>query len=126
MHYGHTKRWALETGFTAEDAEVIARADINVDRIHKGSELRNWGWHFMMAGAGIRARFLLRASIREDDLVKLGHALHCAQDSIAHGVFGHLVHWDGIDIWERRTPKTRRRLEERSKKMLLRYRLTNR
>lgn len=122
VHYGLTRRWALEEGFAADEAEVVARADIGVDRKHPGSEWRNWGWHFGLAGAWVRARRLERESHEASDLTKLGEALHCAQDGISHGLVGHVWHWDGIDIWERRSESVRRRIERRSRAMLAAYR----
>lgn len=122
VHYGLTRRWALEEGFTAEEAEVIARADIGVDRDHPGHEWRNWGWHFMLAGAALRVLRLEREAAENGDLNRLGEALHCAQDSIGHGLLGHLVHWDGIDIWERRSQRVRDRIERRSRLILAEHR----
>lgn len=122
VHYGLTRRWALDEGFTEDEAVVIARADIGVDRAHPGSQLRNWSWHFWAGGASVRASHLARRASRERSLELLGEALHCLQDSIAHGLFGHLWHFDGIDIWERRSERVRRRIESRSRRMLARYR----
>jgi len=52
------------------------------------------------------------------DLHALGEALHAEQDAISHGHLGHLWHWPGIDLWERRSPRMQLRLENRSRVML--------
>lgn len=121
VHYGHTKRWALAEGFSEGAAETVARADIAVDRIHNGGEWRNWGWHFMLAGAALRARRIHARSLETGDLVALGESLHCIQDSIAHGLLGHLSGRAGIDIWEERSERVRARLEGASRAMLAAY-----
>jgi len=119
-----TRRWALEAGFSDEESEVIASADWNVDAIHDVREWANKGYHFAWLGANRRARRLLFAACEHGDLVALGEALHCAQDSIGHGFWGHIVHWKGIDRWERRGDRVRRRIENRSRQMLAAYRET--
>jgi hypothetical protein len=118
VHYGFTKRWALEAGFSAQDAETIAAACWNVDAIHSVREWRNKGYHFAWLGANRRARLLLARATADNDLVALGEALHCIQDAVGHGFWGHIVHWDGIDRWECRGQRVRRRLEARSREAL--------
>jgi len=122
VHYDFTKRWALEAGFSAEDAETIAGACWNVDTVHNVYEWRNKGYHFALLGANCRARRLLSQARANNDLVALGEALHCIQDAVGHGFWGHVVHWDGIDRWERRGPRVRARLERRSRAALEHHR----
>lgn len=122
VHYGLTRRWALEEGFTEDEAEVIARANVAVDREHSGNQWRNWGWHFGLAGAWLRARSLKRRAVETGSLELLGAALHCSQDTLAHGLLGHVWHWDGIDVWERRSERVRRRIESDTRAALADYR----
>lgn len=122
VHYGLTRRWALEEGFSEAEAEIIAAADWDVDRVHDVFQWRNKGYHFAWLGAHRRARRLLAAAMDEADLVLLGKALHCVQDAVGHGVVGHFWHWDGIDRWERRSDRVRHRIESRSRRLLAAYR----
>jgi hypothetical protein len=122
VHYELTKLWAIDEGFSQEDAETIAAADWAVDRVHNVYEsIYNKGYHFAWLGAHRRARRLHASAIAEHDLVALGEALHCTQDAIGHGNLGHLWHWDGIDRWERRSPRVRDKLERASRGMLASY-----
>lgn len=121
VHYGLTKRWALEAGFSADDAEILASADWAVDRVHLVRYWRNKGYHFAWLGARRRSRRLLRDAIAQRDLVALGESLHCSQDAIGHGFWGHIVHWDGIDRWERRGLRVRQRIERESRDILQTY-----
>ncbi len=124
VHYEFTKRWAQEVGFSDCDSELVAASDWDVDRIYDVHQWRYKGYHFAWLGANRRAkRFLVRA-MSEKDLVLLGTALHCAQDAIAHGFWGHIWHWRGIDRWEHRGVRVRFKLENRSKQMLAAYRDT--
>lgn len=121
VHYGLTKRWAIEAGFSTADAEVIARADIDVDRAFPGRAWRNKRYHFAWLGARRISREWLAQAVGDADLVLLGRALHCAQDAVSHGRLGHFVHWPGIDLWERRRPGVQRRIERVSREMLDAY-----
>jgi hypothetical protein len=116
-----TKRWALEEGFSEQEAETIAAADWNVDAVHNVRVWANKGYHFAWLGAKRRARRLLSEALCRGDLVALGEALHCSQDAIGHGFWGHVVHWDGIDRWERRGDGVRQRLESVSRRLLAEY-----
>lgn len=116
-----TRRWAVEAGLSDAEAEIVARACWDVDRVHPVREWRNKGYHFAWLGARRRARRLLVQAITHDDLVALGESLHCLQDAIGHGFWGHIVHWQGIDRWESRGEGVRRRLEEGSRRSLRRF-----
>ncbi len=122
VHYTRTRAWAIGEGFSEEDAEAIAAADWAVDRIHSVRVWRNKGYHFAWLGARRRARRLFAAAVSDGDLVSLGEALHCTQDAIGHGFWGHLWHWDGIDRWDRRREPVRLRLESESRQLLAAYR----
>jgi len=122
VHHDFTKRWAIEAGFSEGDAQTIAAACWNVDTVHSVYEWRNKQYHFAWLGANRLARRLLVQAIETGDLVSLGEALHCVQDAVGHGFWGHIVHWDGIDRWERRGPRVRERIERRSREVLRRYR----
>ncbi len=121
VHYGLTRQWALDEGFSEDEAETIAAADWDVDRIHNVYEWRNKGYHFAWLGAYRRAKRLLAEAQAEGDLVALGEALHCIQDAVGHGHVGHVWHWNGIDRWDRRSVRVRRKIEERSRELLRAY-----
>lgn len=123
VHYEFTKRWAIDEGFSEEDAETIAAADWAVDSkylVHVN--WHNKGYHFAWLGAHRRARRLYAQAVADGDLVSLGEAMHCTQDAIGHGNLGHLWHWDGIDRWEHRRQRVRGRLERASRDLLTNYR----
>ncbi|HET6351246.1 MAG TPA: hypothetical protein VFG89_03830 [Coriobacteriia bacterium] len=122
VHYALTRQWALDEGFSEDDAETIAAADWDVDRIHNVYVWANKGYHFAWLGAYRRARRLFASAIGDADLIALGTALHCIQDAIGHGHIGHLWHWDGIDRWDRRSDRVRRKIEQRSRALLADYR----
>lgn len=121
VHYTLTRAWALEAGFDESSAEAIAAADWAVDSIHSVYEWRNKGYHFAWLGARRRARRLFSRAVADGDLVALGEALHCEQDAIGHGHWGHIHHWDGIDRWESRSPAVKSRIERRSRAILAAY-----
>lgn len=121
VHYGHTRRWAIEAGFSEDEADRIAYANLGVDRLHPGRWPRNWTWHYPVAGAGIRARRLLREAIAASDLGLLGQALHCRQDALTHNLLGPFGHWPGIDHWERRSNRVRTAIESSTREMLAAY-----
>lgn len=122
VHYDLTREWARDEGFSADEAETIAAADWGVDAVYDVYVWANKGYHFAWLGANRRAKRLLTQAIENHDLVALGESLHCAQDAIGHGFWGHLVHWEGIDRWERRGPSVRRRLERKTRQMLVAFR----
>jgi hypothetical protein len=121
VHYRLTLQWALEEGLEPAEAEAVARANVAVDREYPGDRLRYKGWHFGWLGARRKARRLLAEAVRERDPVSLGRALHCEQDALAHGHLGHLLHYRGIDVWERRSERVRTRIEGSSRRMLGAY-----
>jgi len=117
-----TRRWALEAGFSEEDSETIAAANWNVDTVHNVRVWSNKGYHFAWLGANRRARRLFADALEHGDLRALGEALHCSQDAIGHGFWGHIVHWEGIDRWDQRGERVRGRIESRSRALLANYR----
>lgn len=121
VHYEFTRRWAIEEGFSDADAETIAAADWDVDRLFNVRVWRNKGYHFSWLGARRNAKRLLGAALSDADLVALGQSLHCIQDAIGHGFWGHVWHPKTIDRWAHRSERVRRRLEERSRLMLRTY-----
>jgi hypothetical protein len=122
LHFGQTRRWAIEAGFDEPEADEIARADIGVDRLYPGRIPANWPWHYRIAGANRRAARLLREAVIGRDLALLGMALHCRQDALTHNLLGPLGHWPGIDDWEGRGERVRDRIECASRDMLGAYR----
>jgi hypothetical protein len=121
VHYEFTRAWAIDAGFSADEAETVAAADWDVDRVYNVHAWRNKGFHFAWLGANRNARRLLARAIATNDLVTLGQALHCAQDATGHGFWGHLWHWHGIDRWAHRGRRVRERIEQRSRGMLAQY-----
>lgn len=121
VHYRMTRRWALEEGFTEPEAEIIALADVAVDSDLPGRRWSNKRYHFMWLGARRIARTWLEEAVRTGDLTLLGKALHCEQDAVSHGHLGHLLHWPGIDIWERRGLRARARIESVSRALMREY-----
>lgn len=121
VHYGHTRRWALEAGFSEEQADAVAFANLGVDRQHPGRVPANWSWHYPIAGAHRKAAKLLEQAIAGADLARLGHALHCKQDALTHNLLGPFGHWPGIDLWEKRSERVRKKIECASREMLGAY-----
>lgn len=122
VHYGLTRRWALESGFSAEEAESIARADEGVDREHPGDLLHVWNWsyHYRLFGAGVLARRGWERAVETGSLDDLGVALHRFQDSVAHGWLGLLSHVldPRVDRWDHRSQRVRDLIETRSREKL--------
>lgn len=128
VHYRLTSVWALQEGFSAEDAERIAVADRGVDReFPAGASL--WGvcHHFGPMALAMSARYRRRA-LKTRSLEDLGRALHCAQDAVAHGVLG-LAHlrWDmhigrDPDDWTHAPEWERQHIERLTRALLARYR----
>lgn len=121
VHYEFTRAWAIDEGFSEQDAEMIAAADWDVDRVFNVRVWRNKGYHFAWLGARRRAMLHLRRAVDDGDLVALGVALHCVQDAIGHGFWGHLWHWPGIDRWQHRSLRVRERVERESRRLLSSY-----
>ena len=121
VHYELTRQWALEEGFTAEEAQAIADADWACDSRYI-TTLAHKRYHWPIFGSPIISRRRLGAARATGDLALLGESLHAAQDTIGHGVLGHFYHWPGIDRLERRNPQLRGRLERRTKRILADYR----
>lgn len=120
VHFVFTQRWALEEGFSEADALAIAEADWACDRLYI-TTLAHKRYHWPIYGSPVVALRRYRAAVRGRDLTALGEALHALQDTIGHGVHGHVWHWPGIDRWEHRGPAVRRRLERNSRRMLAAY-----
>lgn len=120
VHFDLTERWALEEGFSAEEAFAIARENWACDARY--TDLAGKRYHWGLLGAPLVAWLRYRRAVREEDLVALAESLHATQDTIGHGVVGHLWHWPGIDRLEHRGPAVRRRLERWSRRLLAGYR----
>ena len=121
VHYDLTKRWAIQEGFSAEEAERIAAADWACDAKYI-TTLADKRYHWPIFGSPVVALRRYRAAARTGDLGLLGEGLHAVQDTIGHGVLGHLWHWPGIDRLEHRSGRVAQRLERRSRTMLAAYR----
>lgn len=121
VHDTLTRRWAREVGFSEEDAAAIGRADVSVDTVYNGRLWRNKRYHFWLLGARRCSRRWLHSAIESRDLALLGQALHCEQDALSHGLIGHVWHYPGIDLWERRSERMHVRIESATKAMLRGY-----
>lgn len=117
VHYELTKRWALDEGFSADDAETIAGADWACDARYV-TTLAHKRYHWPLFGSWLVWRRRAADARENHDLVALGEALHALQDTIGHGFLGHLWHWPGIDRLEHRGRGVRRRLERASRRLL--------
>ena len=122
VHEELTRQWALDTGFSAEDASTIARWDWNVDVGWPGRPWRNKRYHHLLWGGPRLVRKYFACAVRDRSLPHLGVALHIRQDVIGHGLLGSLVHWPAMDRWESRSQALRIRIETESKQMLSAYR----
>lgn len=127
VHLRLTRAWAREEGYSAEDAEAIARADLAFDmRYPARASLTNITRHFAPT-AWWWSRRHLRAAISMRDITELGFALHCAQDAVAHGRLGekHLLLRTGWgrdpDVWELATANVKRRIEQATRVRLRQY-----
>ncbi len=104
IHYVKTYKWALEMGFSEEDARRIAFADWQVDILKAGERYkrgRHLNTNFLALFGGTPtqlwyATYCLGKAIDTEDLSDLGKALHSLQDWIGHGawpLYGY--HWKG-------------------------------
>lgn len=123
VHFSLTMQWAIEEGLSDVDAEVVGRADTEVDRLWPGR--RQWARHFNpMATYVVAPRYAREASrleaqgAHDEALVALGRALHSLQDGVGHGRLGlaHLKYRVGVlkrhpDVWQTMQPTTRERIE---------------
>lgn len=116
VHLELTRIWAREEGFDDAEAALIAEANWACDRTRTG--LRHLHCHWPLAGAPLFAWLSFRRAVRAHDLSALGEALHAVQDTIGHGIAGHVWHWPGIDRWEQRSERVRRRLERWTRRVL--------
>ncbi len=128
VHFHLTRRWALEEGFSAPEADLIASADVSYDvRYPASASLLNITRHFSPM-AWLWSERYLRQAARGRDLRLLGWALHAAQDAVAHGRLGHRhlmlrAGWGrDPDVWELAQPSVRRRIETTTRRRLRRYR----
>ncbi|MDP2182111.1 MAG: hypothetical protein Q8K99_06045 [Actinomycetota bacterium] len=121
-HERLTRQWALEAGFSRHEADELALWNGRVDRAFPGRKLRYKRFHLVLWGAGRLAEEYLRVAVDERSLAHLGVALHCAQDAIGHGIVGSVIHWPGLDAWERRSERIRTRIEAESKRLMRLYR----
>jgi hypothetical protein len=128
VHLTLTRRWAIDEGFTQDEAELIARANVTFDsRFPARSSLGNMSRHFAPTAWLWSAWYLGRARRWRDPLL-LGYALHCAQDGVAHGRMG-TRHLSALafkraspDMWEEASAGVQRRTEQVTRARLQRYR----
>jgi hypothetical protein len=131
VHFTFTAQWAVEEGMLEPDAQVVAQADLEVDRIWPGSKM--WGRHFnpmatLIFAPRYRAEAVRCAGAHLDALVALGRALHCLQDGVGHGRLGlaHLKLRFGLtrrnpDEWNLMPARTRARIERVTREAVRRF-----
>jgi hypothetical protein len=118
VHRLLTYNWAVETGFSPEEAETISGACVGIDAKH---HTKPWA-HFRVTGADIISFFLMRRALRQDDLLLLGYAIHAAQDAIGHGWILPFLHMPMLDDWKIAPKKIKLGIETKTLAMLTRYR----
>jgi hypothetical protein len=122
VHYLLTRRWAEAAGFTAEEAETVARWDVRTDSgFRGGASWANKRYHLVPFGAWRTAHTYLAWAVAERSIPHLGVALHAAQDAIGHGWIGSILHWPGIDIVSKRSPRVVFRMEVLTKEWVNAY-----
>jgi hypothetical protein len=125
VHRDLTRQWALEEGLSPKDAEVVAKADLHLDYEFPGSVSPIWAMRHLGPSARWWAyRYLARAKVG-GSLQDLGRALHCIQDTVAHGALG-LTHMRRRlrllgrhpDVWETAPPAVREGIEAETRRFL--------
>jgi hypothetical protein len=81
VHYDLTRTWAIDIGFPAYHAGMIAGADVRVDTQYKWSGLKNAKWHTSYQFA---FDLLYAAYYKTGSLIGLGQGLHVIQDWATH------------------------------------------
>jgi len=133
VHVRFTIEWAVEEGFSPEDARLIAAADIKVDELWPGSRI--WWRHFNPPASLLIAPLELSRAARaerEGDhglaMTHLGRSLHSVQDAVGHGRLGlNHIAWNlGIlrrnpDDWDLMPPSVQRRIERATRRALRRF-----
>ena len=127
VHFRLTYDLARAGGFSAADAELVARANVGFDQLYPARRsFATMSRHFAPAAWCWSAHYLRRA-LRTHDLVLLGWSLHCAQDAVAHGTLGerHLLARAGLgrdpDSWPGAPAGIRRRVENVTRRRLARF-----
>lgn len=122
VHYALTREWALDVGYTHEEAEEVARWNARTDRGFRGRDSwANKRYHLVTFGSRRTAAEYLAHAVSARSLPHLGVGLHALQDSIGHGLLGSVLHVGGVDLWERKSPAVRGRLERETRGWLEAY-----
>jgi hypothetical protein len=128
VHLRRTHAWALDEGFDAAAAELIARSDLGYDvRYPARRSVKNITRHFAPT-AWMWSRYYMSRAIATNDLMMLGYALHTAQDAVSHGTLGerHLLNHARLgrhpDVWDIAPRGIKRRLERVTRIRLRRFR----
>lgn len=117
MHRDLTIKWAIEAGFSPEEAELIGQADLDLD---KKRWVKPWV-HFRLFGAGLIGSVLAWRARRRRDLKLLGYTLHAAQDAIGHGWILPFRHEPALDDWATTAEDIRHRIQTATLEILNRY-----
>lgn len=122
VHYDLTRRWAVDVGFTDEEAEELARWDVRTDRGFRGKDA--WShkkYHLVPFGSRKTGLAYLAQAVEKRSLAHLGVGLHALQDTIGHGWLGSVFHFGGIDMWDRKSPAVQARMEAETRRWLEAY-----
>ena len=124
VHYGLTRRWAIEAGFSAEEAEAIARADEGVDRDAPRRPAARLELVATTTASSARTSWRAADARARSRRVAGGPRRRAApvQDTVAHGWLGLLSHVldPRVDLWDHRSQRVRDLIETRSREMLRR------
>ncbi|TLM71657.1 MAG: hypothetical protein FDZ70_08795, partial [Actinobacteria bacterium] len=122
VHYSLTREWALQAGFTDDEAEQVARWNVRTDRGFSGADAwANKRYHLVPFGSRRTALVYLAHAVTARSIPHLGVGLHALQDTIGHGFWGSVLHFGGVDLWERKSPAVRARLEGETREWLEAY-----
>lgn len=117
VHRDLTIKWAVEAGFSPEEAELVGRANLDLDK----KRLAKPWVHFRLFGAGLIGAILAWRARRRRDLRLLGYALHAAQDAASHGWIFPFQHNPSLDEWSKADTETQDRIKKSSQAILKRY-----
>lgn len=117
VHRDLTKKWAVQAGFSADDAELVANADLAVD-------YKKWTkpWlHFWSCGAGIFGRLLAASAVKRGNIIRLGYAIHALQDVYSHGRVLPFMHRRQMDDWSKAGEEKQDMIEHTTRELLHSY-----
>ncbi len=125
VHYHLTKMWAMRSGFSEQEAEIVASANHGID--DKPTHAA-WPWHFKKHFPN-RSDVInaINETINCGDLEEFGKLLHSLQDSFSHEGYrwpGHIFEGNVVDQYNPKVGKDIM-MENVTKKYMLEYYLKN-